>query len=144
LRSGLVIGEAQSTAALSEQRLTTPTLPGGMRDAGTAMHHAAGRFAVTAQNASVTGDLKPVLAGLAEITAQCVGCHAGYRLKWRTKVRSVFRVDLTVRRSLPVFPDKRPILGIGQRVSDYMLPIIPIGPCKSASAIFFCSSLSMA
>jgi hypothetical protein len=56
----------------------------------------------------------------------------------------VFRVDLSVRRSLPVFPDKRPIPGIGQRVSDYMLPIIPIGPCKSASAIFFCSSLSMA
>jgi hypothetical protein len=41
-----------------------------MRDAGTAMHHAASRFAVTAQDANVTGDLKPVLAGLAEMTAQ--------------------------------------------------------------------------
>jgi hypothetical protein len=52
-----------------------------MQDAGTAMHRAASRFALAARDAGVTGDLKPALAGLAEITAQCVGCHAGYRLK---------------------------------------------------------------
>jgi hypothetical protein len=45
------------------------------------MHRAASRFAITAQDMGVTGDLKPVFTGLAEITAQCVGCHAGYRLK---------------------------------------------------------------
>ncbi len=56
-------------------------MPQGMQDAGTAMHRAASRFAITAQDAAVTGDLKPVFAGLAEVTAQCVGCHAGYRLK---------------------------------------------------------------
>ena len=56
-------------------------MPQGMQDAGTAMHRAASRFAVIAQDAGATGDLKPVFAGLAEITAQCVGCHAGYRLK---------------------------------------------------------------
>ena len=36
---------------------------------------------LTAVEAGVTGDMKPVFAGLAAITAQCVGCHAGYRLK---------------------------------------------------------------
>jgi cytochrome c556 len=56
-------------------------MPQGMQDAGTAMHRAASRFAIAAQEAGVTGDLKPVFAGLAEITAQCVGCHAGYRIK---------------------------------------------------------------
>jgi hypothetical protein len=41
----------------------------------------ASRFAIQAQNASVTGDVQPALDALSHITAQCVGCHAGYRLK---------------------------------------------------------------
>ena len=89
----LGMGHADVAAKLAEGRLGMSSLglhgaaevseymPQGMQDAGTAMHHAASQFAITAQNASVTGDLKPVFAGLAEITAQCVGCHAGYRLK---------------------------------------------------------------
>jgi hypothetical protein len=56
-------------------------MPQGMQDAGTAMHRAASQFATIAQDAGVTGDMKPVFAGLADITAQCVGCHAGYRIK---------------------------------------------------------------
>jgi cytochrome c556 len=44
------------------------------------MHHAASRFAVTAQEAAVTGDLARALGGLAEVTQQCVACHAAYRL----------------------------------------------------------------
>ena len=40
-----------------------------------------GHIRLEAQDAGVTGDLKPVFSGLAEITAACVGCHAGYRLK---------------------------------------------------------------
>lgn len=56
-------------------------MPQGMQQAGSAMHRAASRFAIVAQDADVTGDMKPVFAALAEITAQCVGCHAGYRLK---------------------------------------------------------------
>jgi len=55
-------------------------MPDGMRATGTAMHHAASRFAVTSQEAAVTGDLRRVLEGLAEVTRQCVACHAGYRL----------------------------------------------------------------
>ena len=56
-------------------------MPQGMQQAGSAMHRAASRFAIVAQDADVTGDMKPVFAALGEITAQCVGCHAGYRLK---------------------------------------------------------------
>ena len=56
-------------------------MPRDMQDAGSAMHRSASRFAVAAQDAAATNDLKPALAALAEVTAQCVACHAAYRLK---------------------------------------------------------------
>jgi hypothetical protein len=89
----LAMGHTDVAAKIAEERLGMSSLglhgaaevsrymPQGMQDAGTAMHRAASRFAMTAEEAGVTGDLKPVFAGLAEVTAQCVGCHAGYRLK---------------------------------------------------------------
>ena len=89
----LGMGHPDIAAKIAESRLGMSSLgphgaeevakymPQEMQDIGTAMHHAASRFAITAQDAAVTGDLKPVFTGLAEITAQCVGCHAGYRLK---------------------------------------------------------------
>ena len=89
----LGMGHPDVAAKIAESRLGLSSLglhgaaevskymPQGMQDAGTAMHHAASRFAVTAQDAGATGDLKPVFAGLAEVTAQCVACHTAYRLK---------------------------------------------------------------
>ena len=56
-------------------------MPKGMQDAGTAMHRNASRFAVAAKDAGATGDVKPALAALAATTAQCVACHAGYRVQ---------------------------------------------------------------
>lgn len=56
-------------------------MPQGMQDAGTGMHRAASRFMLAAQQADVTGELKSAVGALAELTAQCVGCHAGYKLK---------------------------------------------------------------
>lgn len=56
-------------------------MPEGMQAAGTAMHRYASRLAVTAKDAGATGDLKPVLEAMANVTAQCVACHAGYRVK---------------------------------------------------------------
>jgi hypothetical protein len=56
-------------------------MPQGMRDAGTAMHRAASRFAIEAQSAGATGELKPALGALGQVMSACVGCHAGYRLK---------------------------------------------------------------
>lgn len=93
IQSQLGMGHTDVAAKIAETQLGMSSLglhgaaqvskymPQGMQDAGTAMHRAASRFAITAQEAGVTGDLKPVFAGLAEITAQCVGCHAGYRLR---------------------------------------------------------------
>lgn len=86
-------GHADVAAKIAEARLGLSSLrmhnaaevskfmPQGMQQAGSAMHRAASRFAIVAQDADVTGDMKPVFAALADITAQCVGCHAGYRLK---------------------------------------------------------------
>lgn len=93
IQSHLGMGHPDVAAKIAETRLGMSSLkvhgaqevarymPRGMQDAGTAMHRAASRFAIAAQDASVTGDLKPVFAGLAEITGACVSCHAGYRFK---------------------------------------------------------------
>ena len=51
-------------------------MPKGMQDIGTEMHHAASRFARTAQE----GDGQKALENLAQVTQQCVACHAGYRV----------------------------------------------------------------
>ena len=58
-----------------------PYMPRGMQDAGTAMHRSASRLALAARDAAATGDSRPVLAPLAELTATCVACHAAYRIE---------------------------------------------------------------
>jgi hypothetical protein len=55
-------------------------LPKAMRAIGWKMHSAASRFAIEAQNAGVTDDVKPALAALGKVTAQCAACHAAYRV----------------------------------------------------------------
>ena len=79
-------------ASIAEQRLgmsslelhgaahIAPFMPQGMQDIGTEMHHAASRFAVEAQNASASNDVRPALAALGQVMQQCVACHAAYRL----------------------------------------------------------------
>jgi cytochrome c556 len=52
-------------------------MPEGMRQAGTAMHKAASRFALKAQE----GEVLPAYDALSNITAACVACHSGYRVK---------------------------------------------------------------
>ncbi len=58
----------------------TPCMPQGTQDIGTATHHAASQFAIEAQNASVSNDVRPELAALGTVMQQCVACHAAYRL----------------------------------------------------------------
>jgi len=70
-----------SSLTLHGAREVAKYMPQGMQDAGSEMHRSASRFAIEAQNAGVTGDLRPALDALSKVTAQCVGCHAGYRLK---------------------------------------------------------------
>jgi hypothetical protein len=93
IQSLLAAGKYDAAADVAENRIGMSSLethgashmagfmPQGMQDTGTAMHHAASRFAVEAQEAVVTRDLPRALAALSQITTQCVACHAGYRLK---------------------------------------------------------------
>ena len=76
-------------ADIAEQRLGMSSLgshgaehmakfmPEGMRKAGTSMHKAASRFALKAQE----GELLPAYKVLSEVTAACVACHSGYRIR---------------------------------------------------------------
>ncbi|WP_374339371.1 hypothetical protein [Methyloversatilis sp.] len=92
VQAALAAGEHERASALAEQRLgmTSLTLhgahdaarhmPEGMRELGSAMHRQASRFAVSVQDAAVTGDLRPALSSLAELTGACASCHAAYRL----------------------------------------------------------------
>jgi hypothetical protein len=79
-------------ARIAEQRLgmsslelhgaahIAPYMPQKMQDIGTRMHRSASRFAVEAQSASVSNDVRPALAALGTVMQQCVACHAAYRL----------------------------------------------------------------
>jgi hypothetical protein len=93
ISEALANGKNDNAAATAEQKLGMTSLrlhgahevakymPEGMQQAGSAMHRAASRFAIEAQNSDVTGDLKPALAVLSEVMNACVSCHAGYRFK---------------------------------------------------------------
>jgi hypothetical protein len=82
-------GELDKAAETAEYRLGMSSLeshgaghmakfmPEGMRQAGTAMHRAASRFALKAQE----GDLLPAYKALSDITSACVACHSGYRVR---------------------------------------------------------------
>ena len=58
-----------------------PYMPKPMQDTGTEMHRAASRFARTAQEASVKGELSPVFDSYSKILQQCVACHSAYRTR---------------------------------------------------------------
>ena len=87
--SQMAKGELDKAADTAEQRLGMSSLdkhgashlakfmPQPMQDAGTQMHHAASRFALKAQE----GEALPAYAALQEVTAGCVACHAGYRIR---------------------------------------------------------------
>ena len=93
IQQALAKQEYDKAADIAEHRLGMSSLslhgahdvakymPKGMQEAGTGMHRNASRFAVAAKDAAATGDVKPALAALAATTAQCVACHAGYRVK---------------------------------------------------------------
>ena len=82
-------GQLDQAADIAESRLGMSSLelhgashmagfmPKGMRQAGTAMHRAASRFALKAQE----GEVLSAYAALPEITSACVACHSGYRIR---------------------------------------------------------------
>jgi hypothetical protein len=93
IQQALADGAYERAADVAERRLGMTSLqahgahdvakfmPAGMQAAGTAMHRSASRFAVEAANAGATADARKALGALANVTAQCVACHAAYRMK---------------------------------------------------------------
>ena len=85
----LAAGEGDQAADLAEARLGMSSLdshgashmagfmPAEMQAIGTGMHKAASRFARVARE----GDPLPAYAALQQVTAACVACHAGYRIR---------------------------------------------------------------
>jgi len=81
--------ELEKAADIAEHRLGMSSLdshgashmakfmPEGMRKAGTSMHQAASRFALKAQE----GEVLPAYRALSEVSAACVACHSGYRIR---------------------------------------------------------------
>jgi len=68
-----------SSLASHDASHMAPFMPKPMQEIGTAMHRAASRFAVVAQESSADGNLRKAVDGLAQVTRQCVACHATYR-----------------------------------------------------------------
>jgi len=93
IQAALAGGRFEQAAEIAENRIgisslqshgashMAPLMPKPMQDIGTAMHRSASRFARVAQEAQVTGEMGPALNALAELTGQCVACHASYRLR---------------------------------------------------------------
>lgn len=93
IQQALATGTYDKASQLAESRLGMTSLkahgahdvskfmPEGMQAIGTQMHRSASRLAVEASNTGATGDLKPALVALSTMTAQCVACHASYRMK---------------------------------------------------------------
>lgn len=57
-----------------------PFMPQPMQDIGTAMHKAASRFAIAAQDAGAKGDVGPLFSSLSAVMQNCVACHTSYRV----------------------------------------------------------------
>jgi hypothetical protein len=93
IQEALAKGWFDKASDIAEQRLGLTSLklhgaqdvgrymPEGMQSLGTEMHKAASRFAIEAQDASVTGDMRPALEALSLVTEQCVACHSAYRIR---------------------------------------------------------------
>lgn len=93
IQASLATNDFGRAADIAEQRIgmsslethgaahMAPHMPKPMQNIGTEMHRAASRFARTAQEASVKGDMSPVFEAYSKILQQCVACHSAYRLE---------------------------------------------------------------
>jgi len=93
IQEALAKGWFDKASEIAEQRLGLTSLklhgaqevaqymPEGMQRIGTEMHKAASRFAIEAQDASATGEIRPALEALSRVTRQCVVCHSAYRFQ---------------------------------------------------------------
>ena len=93
IQAALGAGKYDRAAEIAENRIgmsslqshgaahMAPHMPKPMQDIGTEMHRAASRFARVTQEADMNNNLSLALNALADLSKQCVACHAAYRLK---------------------------------------------------------------
>lgn len=93
IQAALGAGKYDQAAEIAENRIgmsslashgashMAPHMPKPMQDIGTAMHRSASRFARVTQEADMNNNLPLALNALADLSKQCVACHAAYRLK---------------------------------------------------------------
>lgn len=91
IQRALGTGRFQHASEVAERRIglssleahgashMAPLMPKAMQDIGTQMHRAASRFALVAQEAGADGNGARAIGALADVTEQCVACHAAYR-----------------------------------------------------------------
>ena len=92
IQAALGRGDYDKAADVAEQRIgmssltshgaahMAPHMPAAMQAIGTSMHRAASQFARTAQEAAIDNDAKRAVTALSQVSAQCVACHAAYRV----------------------------------------------------------------
>lgn len=92
IQAALAAGKYDQAADIAENRIgmssleahhashMAPYMPKPMQELGMTMHHAASRFALTAQEAELEGGLPRALSALSELTQRCAACHASYRV----------------------------------------------------------------
>jgi cytochrome c556 len=93
IQAALAKSDFDKAADIAEQRIgmsslethgaahMAPYMPKPMQDIGTQMHRAASRFSRTAQEATVKGNMAPVLEDFSTLLRQCIACHDSYRLR---------------------------------------------------------------
>lgn len=57
------------------------SMPEAMRGLGLQMHEAATAFAIEARRSDQSGDAKPALAALSQMTQRCTACHAAFAVQ---------------------------------------------------------------
>jgi mono/diheme cytochrome c family protein len=93
IQQAMAVGDLDAAARIASMKLGMSSMPGdqarqearhmppGMRELGARLHRQAGEFAVVAQDAAATGDVRKAQAVLGQMMQTCVACHAAYRLK---------------------------------------------------------------
>lgn len=94
--AALAAGNVRQAGEIAESRMgmtsldahgaahMAPHMPPAMRQTGAALHHAASRLAMAAEDAEVEHSYdsqRKVFAALQDVTAACNACHAAFRLR---------------------------------------------------------------
>ncbi len=92
IQQAMAAGDLETAARIATMKLGMSSMHGGqarqearfmppaMRALGMRLHRQAGAFALAAQDAAATGDVRKAQVVLGQMMQTCVACHAAYRL----------------------------------------------------------------